>query len=62
MAEEIIQNIISSQADKVKITVEKGQKNTYAWEIRCYGDNIGEVIEQLISADTMLRKGFVPEP
>lgn len=45
--------------DSVKLS--KGQRNTYGWEIKVYGEGLTAIIERLKAADTQLRKAFPVE-
>lgn len=44
------------------VKLSKSQKNTYGWEIKVYGDNVHDIIDQIESANKIMLKtyGFIP--
>jgi hypothetical protein len=57
---EVIEHIYGPIAEPWKIKVEKGQKNTYAWEISYSGKNPMEMISKISEVDKKLRQEFGP--
>ena len=40
------------------IILKKGSKNTYNWEIKVYGDSLGEIIDKIKLADKELMEEY----
>ncbi|KKK67330.1 hypothetical protein LCGC14_2955160 [marine sediment metagenome] len=44
--------------DTIKVKLEKGQKNTYAWEITYEGEDTKQVMDRISEMDAELRRKF----
>lgn len=50
---------IKIQEQKPSIKVSKGQKDTYGWEIKIFGDDLNKLVDTLKETDTKLRDKFM---
>jgi hypothetical protein len=49
------------QENACKITLTRGQRGGYGWEIRYDGDSAASVVEEIRAADNMLRDTYLTE-
>lgn len=54
----IIQHLYQPQDSLVTIKIEKGQKDTYAWEVKAEGKTVDEVLKLVVEADAQLKMVF----
>jgi len=50
--------IVPPQKEGHSIKLSKGQKNTYAWEIKIAGDDENEILEKIKKVDAELVKTY----
>ncbi len=50
--------VLHKRAEPYKVTLTRGQKETYGWEITVNATGPGEALGMLTEADTMLRQKF----
>jgi len=62
MAENLtIQHLYQPQDKLVSIKLEKGQKDTYAWEVKGEGKTVDEALKLVVEADAQLKTIFKQE-
>ena len=49
-------NITTVKTESDSITLKKGSKGDYSWEIKKYGDELFKIIDDLESANEQLKK------
>jgi len=53
--------IIQSYAQPVSITLTKGQRDSYGWEIKVQGEDISSVLQKIHAVDSELRARYCKE-